>query len=255
MPIQFFDSHCHFDFSVFDALRDDLWSECNAKGIKQLLIPGTEPNQWLKAHDIAQNMQGIVMAAGIHPWWSLSSGLPDMPSWAEMLERDTCVAIGECGLDARIDVPLDLQTEIFEQHLQLSVDMSMPLIIHVRETHNDTIRLLKKYRPPKGGVIHGFTGSQELAMQYWQMGFYLGVGGSITYPRALKTRKALASMPLESLLLETDAPDMPLLGHQGVPNTPLQIITIASTLADLRADSVEKIAMATCVNSSHLFGM
>jgi TatD DNase family protein len=255
MPIQFFDSHCHFDFAEFDSLRHDLWHECHVKGIQQLLIPGTAPLQWAKAYDITQNIQGIVMAAGIHPWWSVSPDLPDMSSWADMLARDTCVAIGECGLDARIDTPLDLQGHIFERHLQLSVDMSMPLIIHVRDTHNDTIRLLKKYRPPKGGVIHGFTGSQELAMQYWQMGFYLGVGGSITYPRALKTRKTLASMPLESLLLETDAPDMPLFGHQGVPNTPLQIVTVAQTLAELRGDSIENVAMMTHANSGHLFGV
>jgi TatD DNase family protein len=249
----FFDSHCHFDFAEFDAQREQLWSDCVRSDIRGLLIPGIAPEQWLKAHDIALSHQGIVMAAGLHPWWLASATLPQEDTWLAMLEQKHCVAIGECGLDGGIAVPISAQKVVFEQHLQMAVEYSMPLIIHARQAHNEIIHLLIQYRPPKGGVIHGFTGSYELAMTYWRMGFYLGIGGSITYPRAQKTREMAKKMPLESLLLETDAPDMPLFGHQGQVNHPIQLLSIANTLANIRGESVLQIAQMTTKNSQYLF--
>jgi len=104
-------------------------------------------------------------------------------------------------------------------------------------------------------VIHGFTGSQQLAAEYWRMGFCLGIGGSITYSRASKTREAIRSMPVESLLLETDAPDMPLSGYQGENNSPLKLPLIAHALAELTGVSIEEVARVTTQNSRHLFGL
>ncbi len=123
------------------------------------------------------------------------------------------------------------------------------------QPQNETLQLLARLKPAGGGVIHGFTGSLDLARQYWALGFYLGVGGSITYPRANKTRQALASMPLESLLLETDAPDMPLNGFQGTPNSPLKIVNIAQALAALRTETIEDIARQTTENAHQLFNL
>jgi TatD DNase family protein len=250
-----FDTHCHFDFDVFDSERTIIWQQCLQQGIGHLLIPGVEPSQWLKAHELAVQYSGVFMAAGLHPWWLDSAVLPDKNVWAERLSQEHCVAIGECGLDACIETPLAKQTPIFEQHLQMATECAMPIIIHVRKTHNETIRLLKRYRPSQGGVIHGFTGSIELAQEYWAMGFRLGIGGSITYQRANKTREAVKQMPLESLVLETDAPDMPLDGFQGQANSPLKVRNVAESLAGLRQESLEHIAEVTTHTAKQLFSL
>ena len=253
LPPVLYDSHCHFDADVFAPSRDAVWRDCQQVGIRQLLIPGTNPQQWRHATRLANVYEGIVMAAGLHPWWLASSSLPSVDEWQQYLQLPCCVAIGECGLDALIDVPMDQQRQVFVQHLQMAVELSMPLIVHVRACHNETLALLKEYAPASGGVIHGFTGSYELAMQYWRMGFYLGIGGSITYTRAQKTRAMAASVPLEALLLETDAPDMPLAGFQGQANSPLRLLDVAHQLAELRSESLAKVALQTTQNSCQLF--
>jgi TatD DNase family protein len=254
-----FDSHCHLDFDVFFSSRETLWQQCLDLGVQQLLIPGVEPKQWSVALKMAQRYDGIVMSCGLHPWFidggkdKCMTSLPADDQWLSTLASVHCVAIGECGLDVAITTSLRVQTPIFERHLMMARQLAMPVIIHVRNTHNDTIRLLKKYRLEAGGVIHGFTGSKELAAEYWSMGFYIGVGGSITYPRAKKTREAIRAMPLESLLLETDAPDMPPLGYQGSSNSPIHLPLIARALAELKEVTVEHVAKITTDNSRRLF--
>lgn len=251
----FFDTHCHFDFAVFDEERSAIWAECQRLGIHHLLIPGVTPEQWSAANNICEQYCGIYHACGLHPWWVERNQLPEMAQWQNQLQHSHCVAIGECGLDKRISAPLATQEAIFEQHLSLAQSLQLPLIIHVRDTHNETIRLLKRYVLPAGGVIHGFTGSVELAHTYWEMGFYLGVGGSITYDRAKKTIETMKAMPLESLLLETDAPDMPLSGAQGRANSPLAITRIASVLAAIKHVDVQQVAEVTTKNGITLFGL
>jgi TatD DNase family protein len=253
-----FDSHCHFDFSVFAEKRVAIWAECQRQSIDRLLIPGIYPEQWSQIDSIAQQLSGISMAVGVHPWWigemqSLQLTPQQLDVMHRYLQLPRCVAIGECGLDKLIDTSIEQQTVVFEQQLQLSCDVYKPLIIHVRKTHNEMLQLLLRYRPKAGGVIHGFSGSIELAQRYWQLGFYLGVGGAMTYPRATKTRAAIKAMPIEALVLETDAPDMPLAGFQGQANSPLRLPLVAAALAVLRNDSMDNIAYATTNNACRLF--
>ena len=257
--MQFFDSHCHFDFAVFDSDRDLMWRECHALGIAHLIIPGVSIAQWPLAASISQQYKNIYFGVGVHPWWINSD--KDIVQYLETIRRavlqsisqQNCVTIGECGLDAVIEMPMQLQQQVLDIHLQLAQQTSKPLIIHCRKAHNELLVQLKRYDLPAGGVIHGFSGSYELAASYWDVGFRLGIGGTITYDRANKTRAAVKKLPLEAILLETDAPDMPLSGKQGARNSPLQIIDIAQTLADLRGEPLEKIAAQTSLNSRTLF--
>ena len=267
--MQLIDSHCHFDFEAFDNDRVSLWQHAQKIGITALLIPGVSPQQWSKADTICQQLQGIAMAAGLHPWW--------LAGWQQAMTSTTsnpfsrvalqqlrnaittqasqahCVAIGECGLDGFIDTPMEHQLAVFEMHIDLACELQLPLIIHNRKTHHQTLALLKRYQPPCGGVIHGFSGSREVAQRYWQLGFYLGVGGTITYPRAVKTRKAIVALPLEALLLETDAPDMPISGRQGQANSPVFLPEIAGCLAQLTGIKRDAIARQTSANCRSLF--
>jgi len=262
LPISYplFDSHCHFDFDEFggEVERANLWAQCQSEGLNHLLIPGVSPQQWPHAFRLAKSLSGLVMAVGVHPWWV--KDMPNMMLDDSQLEQmhyyinsSYCVAIGECGLDAMIDLTVKDQQPIFEQQTQFACESGRPLIIHVRKTHSETLTLLKRYQPSAGGVIHGFTGSEDLARQYWALGFYLGVGGSITYPRANKTRQAIQSMPMESLLLETDAPDMPLNGYQGQINTPRYLSKVAKSLAGLKGIPLDVVCKITTENAHRLF--
>ncbi|MBR9909121.1 MAG: TatD family hydrolase [Gammaproteobacteria bacterium] len=254
------DSHCHLDFEVFDLNRRLVLQQCAVAGITDILIPGVAPVQWQKLAQLvaAETPLRLWMAAGLHPWWiaTASMAVPAFARWLQVwLAQRPCVAIGECGLDGGIECPMDTQRDYFCVHLQMACDLGKPLIVHAHKAHNDVLRLLSQYRPPAGGVIHGFAGSLELARQYWRLGFYIGVGGTISYPRARKTRAALAAMPLESLLLETDAPDMPLCGMQGEPNSPLQLLKVADHLAVLQGLSRDRVQQQTDANARQLFGL
>ena len=260
--MEFFDSHCHFDFEVFAGQRAQLWRRCQAAGIARLLVPGVAPAQWQAMLVMAEAYRGIVCAVGLHPWWidkvpGDSAALADnvAAQAALKLSHPRCVAVGECGLDTYIETPLALQQAVFEAQVQLAGERRLPLVVHVRGAHQQVIRILRRNSPAAGGVIHGFSGSPELAAQYWALGFYIGVGGTITYERAAKTRRAVCALPAEALVLETDAPDIPLCGFQGQPNTPLQIPRLARVLAELRQQSLSAVAAQTSANSCRLFGL
>jgi len=254
--LELIDSHCHFDFQVFDPDREAVWRDCRAQGLTDLILPGTDPTQWQRARDLSHSREGLWFSVGLHPWWLDSAKGHDWEgSLVELLQDPKCVALGECGLDKLIDTPMAEQEQYLVRQLDLARDWNKPVILHCVKAHNSLIRLLKQHTLPKGGVVHAFTGSTEIAKTYWKMGFRLGVGGSITYPRAKKTRAAVAALPEQALLLETDAPDMPLVGRQGQRNSPQYLEMIVRELAALRLVSPEQIARQTAANARDLFGI
>ena len=252
-----FDSHCHFDFAAFDSDREAEWHACAALGLDRLLVPGIEPRQWPVAQSLAKRQAGIYFAVGVHPWYleKLPDGFHLGEAIAPFVGERECVAIGECGLDAVIDTPMAVQEAHFKQHLEAAEHHKLPLVLHVRKTHAQVQSLLKQTTLPAGGVIHGFSGSLEQAEWYWSRGFRLGIGGTITYDRARKTRRAAQLLPLDAIVLETDAPDMPLQGRQGQRNSPTYLPLIAQALADLREESLVEVQERTSVNAQTLFGL
>ncbi|MBU3070603.1 TatD family hydrolase [Aestuariicella sp. G3-2] len=263
------DSHCHFDFEVFDDGRSETLQQCAAAGVDGVLIPGTHPGQWASLLALVAQPDlpcKLWAAVGWHPWWVADSNADVeredhlnehgfKERLAHHLGSSSVVAIGECGLDGSLDTPVDKQLPVFEWQLQLAEAFNLPLILHAHKAHNEVLQQLSRFKPAAGGVIHGFSGSLELAQQYWRLGFYLGVGGTITYERAKKTRRAIAGMPLDSLLLETDAPDMPLSGFQGQPNTPLRLPLVAQCLADLKELPLTEIQKQTDQNTRQIFAL
>ena len=254
--LELIDSHCHFDFEAFDSDRETVWRDCRVRGLTDLLLPGTDPDQWQRARRLSHSHEGLWFSVGLHPWWlKAATGRDWQTPLVELLRDPKCVALGECGLDKLIDTPMAEQEQLLVRQLRLARDSNKPVILHCVKAHNPLIRLLKQTPLPKGGVVHAFTGSVEIAETYWRMGFRLGVGGSITYPRARKTRSAVTSLPEQALLLETDAPDMPLSGRQGRRNSPEYLELIARELAGLREVTVEQIARQTSANARDLFGL
>ncbi|MFL0810109.1 MAG: TatD family hydrolase [Agarilytica sp.] len=264
-PSFFIDSHCHLDFSDFDLDRGKIWRASKQCGVSSAIVPGVAPEQWGRAKKIAKQFNEIYYAVGVHPWWvnalfahgesmdSVVAGLREQQRKA--LKEKKCVAVGECGLDKMIQASAEHQYAIFDYQVKLAVEYDKPLIIHSRKAHNEVMHHIDRVDVARGGVIHAFSGSYELARQYVDRGFYLGIGGTITYERAKKTRDALAKLPLESLLLETDAPDMPLQGKQGQRNSPEFIPDIAKVVAEIKNESVEKVAQVTTQNACTLFSL
>lgn len=248
------DSHCHFDFPYFSA-PSALWKKCQAADIQQLIIPGVKASQWQSIATLANSLEGVFHAAGVHPWF-----IQEQPKgWPELLathiEANQPIAIGECGLDKHIDTAIELQQQVLAVHIELANQHKLPLIMHSVGTHDVLHQQLKATPCLKGGVIHGFNGSLEQARRFTELGFYLGIGGSITYSRAKKTRKAVTDIDSRFLLLETDAPDMPPAGIKKGENSPLYLPQIAQSLAILKNCSVEDIAAITTANCRKLFAL
>lgn len=254
-----FDSHCHLDLEAFDDDRDLIWQKCLTAGFQGLMIPAVTPETFQRLFQVCSELKSVYAAVGLHPWWIPRYQEKDLnltalkSSLTQYCDRPHCKAIGETGLDAAVDVPMDLQLDAFRIHLALASDTQLPIIIHARKAHNQVIEELKKYKLPAGGVIHAFSGSYEVGITYCKMGLNLGIGGTITYDRAKKTRSSVRRLPLESLVLETDAPDIPLQGFQGQRNSPEHLDRVAQTLSELKSVPIEQIAEQTTLNSIKLF--
>ncbi|WP_045827022.1 TatD family hydrolase [Teredinibacter turnerae] len=251
------DSHCHLDFAAFDNDRDFILARCRELNIERIVLPGVAAEQWPKVVELVNAEEQLLFAVGIHPWWIEANWTDkdvtgELAKLEEYLVHDDCIAVGECGLDANIDRAMAMQQQVLEQQLILAERFDKPVILHSVKSHNPLLQSLKRF-PNARGVVHAFTGSYEQGMDFWNRGFYLGIGGVITYERAAKTRDAVARLPAEALLLETDAPDMPLAGKQGERNSPLFLPDILQALAELRDDSPEVLARITRENFRHLF--
>ena len=242
--MQLIDTHCHLDFPVFDPDRAALLAECRQLGVSEYIIPAVGEENWGRVMALAAEHDGISYALGVHPWYVGGQTPAVLTRLRRLLaERPRgLVAVGECGLDLRSHVPQEGQLEMFEAQIKLAMEHELPLIVHSVRANDTVAKILRRLRPARGGVIHAFSGSLQQAEAFWQLGFRLGIGGVISFERANKTREAVRDMPLESLLLETDAPDMPLQGQQGAPNTPANLPKIAQLLAALRQQPLAHVA-------------
>lgn len=246
----FVDSHCHLDFNCFDTDRDSVIKRCEQLGINTIVIPGTQADRWQSQINLCNIHSQLKFALGLHPYFLQTFDSSHIASLKEMLilNLHNVVAVGEIGLDTKIEVDWTLQVEVFTQQLKLAKEHSLPVILHHRNSHNELIRILKTQKFCYGGIVHAFSGSLEQAHTYIDLGFKIGVGGVITYPRAKKTRETVSKLPLSSLVLETDSPDMPLMGKQGQRNSPEYLPKIFEALLGLRYESKQDVMQACLEN-------
>lgn len=261
----FTDSHCHLDFDELNGDYLGLLSECEQKNIHQIIIPSISPDNWHKVLNCASALSEkqapspppkkvqCFPALGIHPWFlgELNHNALDALSQHVKQHRQHIVAIGETGIDipiAKKEHNLPQQRLFFEGQIAIAKAQNLPLILHHRQSHELILKQLKHDGFQGGGILHAFSGSYEQAKQYIDLGFYIGVGGTITYPRAQKTIKAIAKLPLDALVLETDAPAMPLYGFQGSVNTPLHVVDVFKALEAIRPEKAEIIAQMIEIN-------
>lgn len=218
--------------------------------VDTIVIPGTQASQWQKQIDLCHQHSQLRFALGLHPYflnYFEPSHLVQLTNLLNQYQHQV-LALGEIGLDRHIDVDWGLQVQVFEQQLTIAKEHKLPVILHHRNTHNELIRILKVKKCTQGGIVHAFSGSLQDALTYIDLGFKIGVGGGITYTRANKTRKTIAQLPLSSLVLETDAPDMPLMGKQGQRNSPEYLPEIFECLLALRNETKQTLLNACTYN-------
>ncbi len=258
MSVEFIDSHCHLDFSPFCDNESYYLQKAQEKGVIKFIVPSVNKSNWVRVVSLSKQHSSIYYALGIHPLFISN----DYQNETELLKqfvqkhRNKCVAIGECGLDFWApEMDREAQIYVFREQCILAKQYELPLIIHSRKSHDVILKILREMKLKKGGVIHGFSGSFQQAEQFIQLGFYIGVGGVISYERAIKTKNAIAKIPLDKILLETDSPDMPLSGFQGKINTPDKVANLCDYLAMIRKESKQSIANVVYKNTTSLFGI
>ncbi|WP_393947862.1 metal-dependent hydrolase [Kluyvera intermedia] len=253
---RFIDTHCHFDFPPFSGDEDASLQRAADAGVGKIIIPATEAENFTRVLALAEQFAPLYAAVGLHPIVVERHDDESLAALEAVLaaKPKKLVAIGEIGLDLYRDNPqFENQAFLLDEQLRLAKRYDLPVILHSRRTHDKLAMHLKRHNLPRTGVVHGFSGSLQQAERFIQLGYKIGVGGTISYPRASKTREVMAALPLEALILETDAPDMPLNGFQGQPNRPERIADVFSHLCSLRSESPEQIAQTLYNNTYALF--
>ena len=247
------DSHSHFDVPDFDRDREQAHARALAAGVDRQLVPAIDAHTWPRLREVCAGIPGLFPAYGLHPVYLQAHRRHDLHSLREWIERERPLAVGECGLDFYVDgLDRDEQAFYFDAQLALAVEFSLPVIVHARRAVDAVIAAIRRH-PGVRGVIHSFPGSPEQARQLHQLGFLLGIGGPVTYPRANRLRRLVAALPAEQLLLETDAPDQPDAGHRGQRNEPALLTRVLEEVAALRGETPDAVAAITTANAERLF--
>ena len=249
-----FDSHAHYNDEQFDIDRDSLLASLPEAGIVGIINCGTDVRSSLDSVAMAEKYPFVYAACGYHPESALEFTDDNLAEIEKMLSHEKCVAVGEIGLEYHYDfVPKDVQKYVFEKHLEFAVKYDMPVIVHDREAHADTMELLKKYRPK--GVLHCYSGSAEMAKEVLNLGMYIGLGGAVTFKNAVKPVEVAQMIPADRLLLETDCPYMAPVPMRGKRNNSAYIEYVAEKIADIRNVSAQEILDITAENTRKLFNI
>ena len=257
MRMKLFDSHCHLQDERYDSDRGAVIADARAAGVDRMLCCGTEEKDWPAVQALARHHAGVYAALGIHPWY-----LADRtPAWRATLETALpgVAAIGEIGLDHAITPRNDAeQEEVFLAQLRLSIDARKPVSVHCRKAWERLLQLLAVAGPhPTGIILHAYGGSAELVPALAEYHVYFSFGGTLTLPQARRAPEALCAVPLDRLLLETDAPDIPIATEDGreTRNTPDRLPVILQRAAHLRGMAADELADITWENSCRVFGL
>lgn len=256
MTVKFYDTHCHFDFPPFAGSEAESLEQARLAGVEKIIVPAIEAERFATVLALAGQYTALYAAIGLHPIVIHKHQDASLALLEHHLQRreDKLIAIGEIGLDLFMENPLFARQEaILDAQLRLAKRYDLPVILHSRRTHDKLAMHLKRHALPRTGVVHGFAGSLQQAERFIELGYRIGVGGTITYPRASKTRQVIARLPLSALLLETDAPDMPLNGWQGQPNRPERVAGVFKTLCELRPEPPSELASRLAYNADELF--
>ncbi len=253
------DTHCHLDAAEFDADRDEVAEQAREAGVQMIVVPAVESANFQKVIALSRQHPYCCYALGMHPMYVENASPSHIKELSDIVEQtlsgeNKLVAIGEIGLDFFVTQEnkqqnQEIQEYFFSEQLNIAKKFDLPVILHVRRAVDEVLKYLRRSKV-RGGIAHAFNGSPQQAQEFIKLGFKLGFGGAMTYTRALKIRELAKTLPIESIVLETDAPDIPpeWLGTKG-RNSPKELLKIAQILADLRGISYAQIIEITSKNS------
>jgi TatD DNase family protein len=251
--LRFIDSHCHLDFNQLNRILPHILANAKAQGVEEFVVPSVTAKNLAAVNQLSNQYTFIHSAFGLHPCFMEAHEPGHIDTLITYLEKHQPCAVGEIGLDFFITQDSQLranQLQLFKQQLMLAKQFSLPVILHVRKAHDQVLNCLKMIKFNEGGIVHAFNASRVQADRYInEFQFKLGFGGALTHARATKLRQLASSLPLESLVLETDAPDMPIANMKESYNQPANIGLIAQVLFELREEPKEVIAQQLWLNT------
>jgi TatD DNase family protein len=250
------DSHAHLEMREFDPDRDDVIHRAKEAGVEVIVTVGTNLRDCRKALDIAARHESVYAALGVHPHDVKGIDEQTYDHLRKLVKRPKVVAYGEIGLDFfRNRSPRDVQIRCFGEQLELAAEFDLPVIIHDREAHAETLDMLKTWKGKKRGIVHCFSGDAAMAKKCIDMGFCISIPGPVTYPKADKIIDVVRQVPLARLLVETDAPYLSPQAHRGKRNEPAYVVHAARKIAEVKAVPFAQVAAATSQNARTVFGI
>jgi len=253
--MEIIDTHCHLDLPAFDADRRAVLLAARANGLTGIVVPGVLAGKWDSLWRCCAAEPDLYPALGLHPVYLEHHRDADLKELEARIAQQRPVAVGEIGLDYFVaGLDRDRQLALFEAQLEIARNADLPVILHVRKAHDAVLSALKRI-PVRGGIAHAYNGSLQQAAVYEQLGFKLGFGGMLTYTRSSKLRALAAALPVDSLVLETDAPDLTVVQHRGERNSPEYLPYCLAALAEVRAESPDELARQTTANARAVLGL
>jgi len=246
----FIDTHCHLDAEEFGGTQVDVVREAQAVGVSRIVVPAVARANFDIVRSLCEQLPNSPPAYGIHPMYTDTTMPDDLLALRDHLQLHRPIAVGEIGMDFFVNHYDQARQEFyFVEQLKLAHEFDLPVLLHIRKATDTILKHLRQHKV-RGGIAHAFNGSRQQADEFIKLGFKLGFGGAMTYSRATKLRELAATLPLNSIVLETDAPDIPPdFLERRLPNKPEYVARIAQTLADLRCMSLEEIAQITTANA------
>jgi len=250
-----FDTHCHLDVDDFADDRDDVLAAARSVGVRDILVPGITQAGWSSLLTFCAADDHLHAALGLHPVFLEQHRAEHVDMLAQAVADDPPLAIGEIGLDFQLrDLDRNRQHELLDRQLAVAADAGLPVVLHCRKAHDDMLQHLRRH-DLHGGFCHAFNGSLAQAERYLALGFCLGFGGMLTFERSSHLRALATALPMDAIVLETDAPDMTVASHRYQRNSPAYLPDVLQTLARLREADEAHVAEQTCANAYRVLGL
>ncbi len=257
MTLSLFDTHTHLNDADLLARTEELLVRAQEAGVLRLVVPGYDRESSLRAMDLASRYESVYAVVGYHPQDARAVKEQDFADLERWINDAKVVGIGEIGLDYHYDdTPREIQADVFRRQIAIAKRVKKPIVIHDRDAHGDIVNILREENAKEiGGIMHCFSGSVEMAIDCLNLNFYISFAGPVTFKNALRPQEVALNIPLDRLLVETDAPYLTPVPHRGKQNEPANVRLVAEKLAQLRGISVNELAQVTYENANRIFGI